>query len=139
MGSHAPIGGPLHQVALPSTDLERSIRFYRDHLGLHLIAEFDPPGIAFFQLGDTRLLLERHEAADPGGSVLYFWVPDIHVAYKSLRAREIVFDSPPHLIHRDDAGTFGEPGTEEWMAFFKDPDGNNLALATSVTRPPGRS
>ena len=29
-------------------------------------------------------------------------------------------------------GVFGPPGTEEWMAFFRDPDGNALALASRV-------
>ena len=124
--------GPLHQVALESADLERSVRFYRDQLGLPLIAEFDPPGIAFFQIGDTRLLLERLAAPHPGSSVLYFRVSNIHAACETLKARRVVFDSEPHLIHRDDAGTFGVPGAEEWMAFFNDPDGNPLAIAARV-------
>ena len=34
------------------------------------------------------------------------------------------------MIHRDDAGRFGKKGTEEWMAFFKDPSGNILALVS---------
>ena len=33
------------------------------------------------------------------------------------------------MIHRDDTGTFGEKGGEEWMAFFRDPCGNLLAVA----------
>jgi hypothetical protein len=44
-------------------------------------------------------------------------------------ARGVTFDSGPHLIHRDDDGTFGRVGAETWMAFFKDPDGNVLALS----------
>jgi|SRR5262245_4124513 len=124
--------GPLDQVALESADLVRSVEFYRDQLGLRLVAEFDPPGIAFFQIGEARLLLERSPAPDPGSSVLYSRVPNIHVAYETLKARRVVFDSEPHLIHCDAAGTSGEPGTEEWMAFFRDPDGNTLALAARV-------
>jgi methylmalonyl-CoA/ethylmalonyl-CoA epimerase len=126
----APTLGPLHQVALPSADLARSVEFYRDRLGLRLVAEFDPPGLAFFALGDTRLLLERHEVAVPGSAVLYLRVADIEAAYAALRARKLAFESTPHLIHRDEAGTFGEPGGEEWMAFFRDPDGNHLALVS---------
>jgi hypothetical protein len=34
------------------------------------------------------------------------------------------------LIFRDDQGMFGDAGEEEWMAFFSDPSGNTLALAT---------
>jgi hypothetical protein len=32
------------------------------------------------------------------------------------------------MIHRDEAGEFGKKGVEEWMAFFRDPSGNMLAL-----------
>ena len=73
-----------------------------------------------------RLLLEK---AAPKAT-LYFWVDDMDAAYAELRSKGIEFSSEPHLIHRDDAGVFGAPGDEEWMAFFSDPSGNVLALAT---------
>jgi methylmalonyl-CoA/ethylmalonyl-CoA epimerase len=127
----------LHQAALPCSDLARSIAFYRDALGLALIAQFSPPGLAFFALGDTRLLLEanaEHEGAASG--VLYFRVADIHAATEALRARGVVIDSAPHLIHHDRDGTFGAAGEQEWMAFFRDPDGNVLALAARMQPKP---
>jgi catechol 2,3-dioxygenase-like lactoylglutathione lyase family enzyme len=43
----------LHQAAVPCSDLARSIAFYRDLLGLRFIAQFSPPGLAFFSLGET--------------------------------------------------------------------------------------
>ena len=55
-------------------------------------------------------------------TILYFQVPDIHGAYQELQSRGITFDGAPHLIHRHDSGV------EEWMAFFKDPDGQPLAI-----------
>ncbi len=121
--------GPLRQVSLPSGDLSRTIQFYRDQLGLEFIAQYDPPGLAFFRLGSTRLLLERSAAGRASDAVLYFEVPDIEAAYANLKSKGIQFDSAPHLIYRDEKGTFGAGG-EEWMAFFKDPDGNMLALAS---------
>ena len=36
--------------------------------------------------------------------------------------RGVEFVSAPHMIHRH------EDGTEEWMAFFNDPEGRPLAL-----------
>jgi len=122
----------LHQAAVPSSDLARSIAFYRDLLGLRFIAQFSPPGLAFFSLGETRLLVEASADAKPSGGVLYFRVADIHGATAALKARGLAFDQEAHAIHRDDDGTFGEPGTTEWMAFFRDPDGNLLALASRV-------
>jgi methylmalonyl-CoA/ethylmalonyl-CoA epimerase len=119
----------LHQIAQNSADLDRSIEFYRDKLGAKYIAKFDPPGLAFFDLEGTRLLLEKGAT----GATLYFWVDDIRSACETLRSRGISFDSEPHLIHHDETGTFGPAGTEEWMAFFRDPDDNILALASRTS------
>ena len=117
--------GPLHQVAQRATDLDRSVAFYGGVLGLVLIARFEPPGLAFFRLGETRLLLEGLAPS----TTLYLRVADISAAHEELCRRGVVFEDEPHLIHRDDDGRFGAAGQEEWMTFFRDPDGNLLALA----------
>lgn len=118
----------IHQIAVYSSDLERSIGFYRDQLGAEFIAKFDPPGLVFFRFGSTRLLLEINAPK----ATLYFRVDDISSSTEALRAKGIVFDAEPRAIHRDDKGQFGPAGAEEWMAFFHDPDGNVLALASQV-------
>lgn len=122
----------LHQAAVPASDFARSVTFYRDTLGLTLLAKFEPPGLAFFALGETRLLVDAAAEAKPGGGVLYFPVAEIHAAANELRARGVALDSGPHAIQRDDDGSFGAAGEEEWMAFFRDPHGNVLALASRV-------
>jgi hypothetical protein len=76
--------------------------------------------------------LEHSSVAKTSAAVLYFDVPNIDAVFSALQARGVEFDSAPHLIHRDETGTFGPAGEEEWMAFFKDPDGNILALASRV-------
>ena len=114
----------LHQVSQRAHDLDRAVAFYRDVLGCPLIARFDPPGLAFFDLGNTRLLLE---AAAPS-VVLYLEVPDIAAAHRALVAAGVVIVADPHRIHRDDAGHFGPTGGEEWMAFFRDSEDNLLAF-----------
>ena len=122
-----PLGiGPLHQVAQKAGDLRRSVEFYRDVLGLELIATFDPPGLAFLRLGDTRLMLEGSAPS----ATLYLRVDDIEAAFHGLRGRGVAFEDEPHLVFRDDDGRFGAAGQEEWMTFFRDPDGNLLALAS---------
>jgi methylmalonyl-CoA/ethylmalonyl-CoA epimerase len=111
-------------VALQATNLDAAINFYRDVLGLKFITRYDPPGLAFFDMGPFRLLL----SATASGATLYFRVVDIDDAVKSLRKRGVTFLNPPAMIHRDETGDFGKKGAEEWMAFFKDPSGNILAL-----------
>lgn len=127
--------GSLWQLSLACHDLRRAIGFYRDTLGLALLAQFTPPGIVFFRLGSTRLMIEQQPEQAGKGSVLYFQVPDVHAAQRALEARGVQFSGQPQRIHRDDAGSFGPKGNEEWMTFFKDPDGNLLALAEQ--RAPG--
>ena len=116
----------LHQVAGRLQDLPSTRAFYTDILGAHFLAEFDPPGLLFFDFGGTRLLLER----DNTPATLYLWVDDIDDACGQLQAHGVALETAPHLIHKDEAGTFGPAGAEEWMAFFKDPSDNTLVLAT---------
>jgi catechol 2,3-dioxygenase-like lactoylglutathione lyase family enzyme len=115
----------LHQVALKADNLEAAIVFYRDLLGLRFIARFDPPGLAFFDLDGTRLMLSPTASA----GTLYFAVADLPAIVADLAASGVAFDQPPALVHRDEAGTFGRQGEEEWMAFLRDPTGNLLGLA----------
>lgn len=116
----------IHQIAVYARDLDEAIAFYRDTLGASYLEKYDPPGLAFLDFSGVRLLLEK---AAPK-STLYFWVDDIDSAYVDLQSKGIEFTGEPQLIHRDDAGVFGKPGNEEWMAFFSDPSGNVLVLAT---------
>jgi catechol 2,3-dioxygenase-like lactoylglutathione lyase family enzyme len=116
----------LGQVAFRAQDIDRAVRFYRDVLGMPFLFQA-PPGLAFFRCGTVTLLLSRPESPefDHPGSVLYFRVPDLEAAYRRLSERGVGFDGPPHAVHR-------EPGRELRMAFFKDSEGNTLALMAWV-------
>ena len=117
----------LHQVGLRVADLGAAEAFYRDVLGARFVARFDPPGLLFFDFDGVRVLFEKGDAS---GGVLYLWCEDIDAAVADLQAKGVAIESGPHAIHKDDAGAFGPAGETEWMAFFKDPSGNTVALAT---------
>lgn len=117
------------QVALAVSDLDRATAFYRDGLGAEHSRTIEAFGLAFLQVGQTAIMLEgpAHGAeVSPGGSMVYFEVEDIDASYAAMSGRGVAFDAPPLLQYE-------EGGVQGWMAFFRDPDGNRLALVSHVT------
>lgn len=112
----------IGQLHISVSDLEESVRFYRDVLGLtHL---FTVPGqpMAFFDAGGVRLYLgvpedERFRSRP----VVYYRVADVEESFREVTGRGAAQLAPPSLVHRDG-------GTELWMAFVSDPDGTPVGL-----------
>lgn len=121
-----PLGGDyalgrIGQISVNVHDLDRAVRYYREVLRLPFLFQADR--LAFFDAQGVRLMLgvaERPEFDHPG-SVLYFSVAQIRAGYQALVERGVHFEAPPHLIAR-------LPHAEIWMAFFRDPENNLLAL-----------
>lgn len=114
----------IGQIGTTAANLEQAVSFYRDMLGLKLL--FQVTNMAFFDCGGVRLMISGAEK--PGeqySSVLYFKVPDIHRAFATLTERGVTFDREPHLVAR-------MSDHELWMAFFRDPERNLLALMSEV-------
>ena len=111
----------IGQIAMPVRDVEKAIAFYRDVLGMRFLFKA-PPGLGFFDCAGVRLMLDGPAAAQAGrGSVLYYKVEDIEDAFATLAGRGVAFEGKPHLIAK-------MPDHELWMAFFRDSEGNTLAL-----------
>jgi DNA-binding CsgD family transcriptional regulator/catechol 2,3-dioxygenase-like lactoylglutathione lyase family enzyme len=119
--------GAIGQIARSVGDLPASERWYREVLGVPHLYTFGT--LAFFDCGGTRLMLSQEKGGAAKESILYLRVADIAAAHDALGARGVTFTHAPHLIHRH------ADGTEEWMAFFEDPDGRPLALLSQVRRP----
>ncbi len=118
----------LGQVAINVKDVERAASFYQDVLGLKLLFKA-PPGLAFFDCGGVRLMLDRAEKPqfDHPSSILYFVVPDIQAAYPKLKQEGVLFEDEPHLVAKLAAHDL-------WMTFFRDSEDNALALMSEVAR-----
>ena len=117
----------IGQIAIPVRDVGRAVRFYRDTLGMRLL--FEVAGLAFFDCGGVRLMLSVPESPefDHPASVVYYRVDDVAAAFDTLSTRGVEFVREPHLI--------GETPTHEvWMAFFRDPERNVLAIMTEVPK-----
>jgi len=105
--------------AVPVTDMERSIRFYRDTLELPHTGD---GGFPEFKLGDNGFLyllsLEAIGSAfrAPHDAGFALRVPDVHEARAELERKGVEFN-----------GDVLDTGVCR-MAFFADPDGNQMVL-----------
>lgn len=106
----------LNQVTLPSTNIQRSIRFYRS-LGFTLIV--DSADYARFECpqGDATFSVHKVDSVASGGVVVYFE----HQALDQWVAR----------LQQDGVEFEQEPTDQSWRwreARLQDPDGNALCL-----------
>lgn len=115
---HVRIG----QISRTVSDIAAARRWYGEVLGLTHLYSFGD--MAFFDLSGVRLFLSQGEAG--AESIIYLMVDDIHATRDVLAARGVAFRNAPHMIHRH------ADGTEEWMAFFDDPDGRPLGIMSRV-------
>ncbi len=121
---------PSHiaQIAVPVRDLERAKAFYGDTLGLaHL---FDaPPGLSFFQCGQTRLMLSQPEGPETASSsILYYNVENARAAQDELKAAGASFDEEARCIAR-----VGDK--DIWLAITRDSEGNLIGIMSEQPAP----
>jgi lactoylglutathione lyase len=133
-----PVRG-LFETHLTVSDLDRSIAFYRDVVGLRLAFEQSARGAAFFWI------------AEPGNALLGLWslgsAPvglSLHVAFEVslddvLGACARLFDlgvTPLSFF----ATETDEPSVIGWMpaaaVYFRDPDGHLLEYLAMLAAPP---
>ena len=113
-------------------DVERAKQFYRDTLGLTLLAE-EPPFALVFDAHGIMIRLGMAKSLPPAhGTVLGWNVPDIVPAVKELVAAGVQFERYPQMP-QDDLGIWSAPGGAK-VAWFKDPDGNILSLSEHPER-----
>lgn len=111
------------------SDMQRSVAFYRDTLGLPL--KFSTPGWSEFSNGGTILALHRHiggegQQAEPaaGQATLVFALDDLQSAYETLQAEGARFSMPPQT----------QPAGQTF-AILHDPDGFSITLQQRQAHP----
>lgn len=114
--------GAIGQIHISVTDVERSVEFYRDVLGLKHLFTVPGQAMAFFQAGDVRLYLGVPENESfRSRPVIYYRVEDLDATYVAVLERGATSLEKPRKVHDD--GT-----TSLHMAFVADPDGNPVGL-----------
>jgi glyoxylase I family protein len=130
----------LHHVTLICHDLERSVAFYRDLLGLALVAEEhnpDDPAMRHFSLGDaegrpgTLVTLLEYPALDPGrvgaGSTHHFALA-IESEAELVAWRDYLRDRGVACTEIFDRGRFRS-------LYLRDPDEHIVEIATRGPAP----
>jgi len=119
------------------SDMERSVEFYRDKLGIPL--KFQSPDWTEFATGTTTLALhgggvraEHPPTGDPskaaGACSIGFNVDDVDKTYEDLKARGIRFVMPP--TQREGEGIR--------LAVGLDPDGLRISFAQLIAHGAGK-
>jgi catechol 2,3-dioxygenase-like lactoylglutathione lyase family enzyme len=126
MLTNAPVA-----AVLPTTALDRAREFYEQRLGLKPADEpmQEEPGAVLYECGGgTRLLVyERATAGDSEATSAAFRVDDLEGTVEALRGNGVVFEEYdlPGIKTENGIAVLGELKT----AWFKDPDGNILAIS----------
>ena len=113
-------------ATIPARDLQRTRRFYEDVLRAQVVHE-DEGGI-LYKAGDAYFSLYPTEFAGTAEHTLgAFTVQDVEAAVADLRSRGVTFEDydMPGLRTVDGIADLGG----ERGAWFKDPEGNILAVA----------
>ena len=121
----------LNQITAPATDLEASIRFYRQ-LGFKLIVK--SPHYARFEVPEGEATFSLHiaegEIARQNAPQIYLECDDLDAEVSRLKAAGMVFEQDPTM--------------QTWLwreAWLRDPAGNALCLyhaGVNRTHPPWR-
>lgn len=115
-------------AVLCSTDLARSQAFYEHKVGLKLSPETIRNHL-LFECGDrtTLLVYGRPAPGKADHTQVRFWTIDVEADVRDLTARGVTFEDYdyPTLKTVNHIATTAGLGKSAW---FKDPDGNTLAL-----------
>ena len=148
--------GRIYHVGLTVSDLDRSIAFYRDILGLEFQGEIfmegeetdkmfrkenckarvaylngskalEAPPIELIQFVDSKIHKEQSDLFTTSISEVYFYTDDIDSVYKTLIENHVECLSEPQYFD------FRADGFGESRAFyFRDPDGNLIEVSTLI-------
>lgn len=103
-------------IMLGVRNLESSLAFYRDTLGLEVRMKMND--VALLGTGGVTLgLIVRNPLPPAGAAEIVFQVPNVRAAYAGLQAQGVSFVNQPHQITPTD-----------WAAHFRDVDGHLLSI-----------
>jgi catechol 2,3-dioxygenase-like lactoylglutathione lyase family enzyme len=122
---------------LPTQDLERARAFYAEKLGLEPVEEREG-GLRYVGATGEFALFESAGTASGDHTQMGWEVDDIEATVRELRGRGVVFEEYdlPGLVTVDGIadieGNYPSKGSRERGAWFRDSEGNLLAVGQSL-------
>ena len=117
---------PVSMIMLGVRDLEKSVSYYRDRLGIDVRQRI--PGFAFLDSGALTIVLSEPLAKNvfplAGATEVIFSVNDVRASYEALKDQDVEFSQEPRNV----SGPM-------WAANFHDPDGHLLTLFGPERKP----
>lgn len=113
---------------LPTQDLERARRWYREKLGLEPVEEREG-GLRYEGASGVFCLYASAGAADGSFTQVAFYVDDLEATVAALKDRGVVFEDAGIVEIR---GNYPSKGRGERAAWFRDSEGNLIGLAQVV-------
>ncbi len=117
-----------HHIAMRSPDYARAKAFYTETLGFPIVGQLPGREVVFIDIGGTTIELSQgtpkpgDQKPSCGLMHLAFEVDDVDATYAELKAKGVEFFIEPRT-----------PFGDLRIAFFRDPDGNELELFHSPT------
>ncbi|HUP83998.1 MAG TPA: VOC family protein [Candidatus Limnocylindria bacterium] len=113
-------------ATIPVTDLEKSLPFYRDVLGLQLL-EQNEFALRFGSAPGSQISVFKRPPVERGHTMAHFEVSDIEAEVAAIRSRGGIFEEYdlPFLKTANGIAPLGPTARGAWI---KDPDGNVLGL-----------
>jgi extradiol dioxygenase family protein len=115
-------------ATIPVKDIEAARRFYQDTLGL-MAGPSRQEGVLTCKSGSTSVLVYQSDFAGTNEATAATWaVDDVDGAVRSLKQKGVTFEHYdfPGMTLKGDVHVAGEMKA----AWFKDPDGNILAVVS---------
>jgi catechol 2,3-dioxygenase-like lactoylglutathione lyase family enzyme len=107
-------------------DRAKAKAFYGEVLGFEPVSEDDFAVV--FDLNGTMLRISTVKDHKPQSHTVLGWeVPDIVATVTALKAKGVAFNVYPGF-GQDELGIWTAPGAGDRVAWFVDPDGNNLSV-----------
>lgn len=122
-----PLAQATPVIFLFTRDREKAKAFYRDTLGLALSGSDEHADR--FDLNGTPLRIVPIADHVPSPHTVLGWdVPDLSVTAAALKAKGVRFEMYDGF-GQDENGVWSAPGGRAKIAWFLDPDGNNLSIS----------